>query len=383
MKKSGLTHFLTILLITGFIGCSKESGNKLNPNQREAKMDIQKQIFGKLPDGRDVEIYTLSNRNHMKARFMTYGATLVSLTVPDRRGKREDIILGHDSLQGYLKASPYFGATVGRYANRIAHGQFQLNGQEYQLPTNEGEHHLHGGEKGFDQRLWKAEVTKGQDAVGVRFHYLSQDGEEGYPGNLSCQVTYILTQSNQIKISYWAETDEPTPVNLTHHSYFNLKGHEKGNILDHKLMINASQYTPVGEDLIPTGEICSVRKTPLDFTSPQKIGSRIGQIEGGYDHNYVLNKENNELSLAARVAELQSGRVMEIHTTEPGIQFYSGNFLDGTITGKDGRVYPKHAGFCLEPQHYPDSPNHSNFPSTILRPGEEYQSLSVYKFYTR
>lgn len=346
-------------------------------------MDIQKQTFGKLPDGREIILYTLVNGEGMEAQIMTYGATLVSLKVPDSQGNLEDITLGHYSLQGYLEASPYFGATVGRYANRIAHGKFTLDGVKYQLPTNEREHHLHGGTKGFDKRVWQAKAVHKQKAVGVEFQYLSPDGEQGYPGNLSCTVTYFLTKDNQIKIKYQAETDKSTPLNLTHHSYFNLDGQGKGDILDHILMINAHKYTPVNEDLIPTGEIRSVKETPLDFTSPRKIGSRIDKVEGGYDHNYVLDKSENNLVLAARVEGPDSGRVMELYTTEPGIQFYSGNFLEGTIEGKNSEIYHQHYGFCLEPQHFPDSPHHPDFPSTILRPGEKYHSFSVYKFYTQ
>lgn len=387
MKKTG--DYFTLFFITILMGvlmvCKSQSESKPDLAQKEGKtkMDIQRQTFGKLPDGREIKLYTLTNVKGMEVQLMTYGATLVSLKVPDSNGNLEDITLGHYSPEGYLEASPYFGATVGRYANRIAYGEFTLNGVKYQLPTNEGEHHLHGGNKGFDKKLWSANPVYKENAVGVEFQYLSKDGEQGYPGNLSCTVTYFLTQDNQMKISYQAETDKPTPVNLTHHSYFNLDGQGEGDILDHMLMINAHKYTPVNENLIPTGEIHPVKGTPLDFTSPHRIGSRIDKVKGGYDHNYVLDRSEKKLVLAARVEGPDSGRIMEIYTTEPGIQFYSGNFLDGTITGKNGEVYSQYYGFCLEPQHFPDSPHHPNFPSTILKPGEKYHSLSVYKFYTQ
>jgi aldose 1-epimerase len=314
---------------------------------------------------------------------MTYGATLVSLEVPDREGNFADITLGCDSLEGYLSASPYFGSTVGRYANRISKGKFTLDGVEYTLAQNNGENHLHGGIQGFDKVIWEAEPVRMEEAVGVKFVYLSKDGEEGYPGNLTSTVAYMLTDRDELRISYELETDKATPVNLTHHSYFNLAGQGNRDILDHELMIDADKYTPVDEGLIPTGEIRNVEGTPMDFTTPHTIGERIDQVEGGYDHNFVLRGDGGTLILAARVYEPESRRVMQIRTTEPGIQFYSGNFLDGSITGKAGKVYHKHYGFCLEPQHFPDSPNKPNFPSTILRPGDRYMSLTVFKFTTQ
>jgi len=346
-------------------------------------MTIEKTPFGKLPDGKEIELYTLSNSRGMEAGIMTYGATLVFLKVPDREDNIADIVLGYDSLDGYLEDSPYFGAIVGRYANRIADGLFTLDGKEYKLAANDGENHLHGGIRGFDKVVWNAETVKNPDAAGVKFLYLSPDGEEGYPGNLDCRVTYWLTENNELKLEYHAETSKPTPVNLTHHSYFNLKGQGNGDILGHELMLNADKYTPVNEQLIPTGEIKPVEGTPFDFTHPHAVGEYIQQVPGGYDHNFVLNSGGARLALAARVYEPENGRVMEIHTTEPGIQFYSGNFLDGSITGKSGKVYYQHYGFCLEAQHFPDSPNHPNFPSAILRPGEIYAQTTIHKFSTK
>jgi aldose 1-epimerase len=312
---------------------------------------------------------------------MTYGATLVSLEVPDRTGRPGDIVLGYDTLDGYIKNNPYFGSTVGRYGNRIAKGRFTLDGATYQLATNNGENHLHGGTKGVDKVVWKAESVRGDGEVGVKFSYLSKDGEEGYPGNLNITVVYTLTNDNELKISYEATTDKATPVNLTHHSYFNLAG--EGDVLAHELTINADAYTPVDAGLIPTGEIRPVKDSPFDFTTPHTIGERIAQVEGGYDHNFVLRSGGGKMDVAVQAVEPKSGRVMEISTTEPGLQFYSGNFLDGTITAKGGKAYLKHYGFCLETQHFPDSPNKPNFPSTILRPGAVYKSLTIHKFSAR
>jgi aldose 1-epimerase len=309
---------------------------------------------------------------------MTYGATLVSLEVPDRTGKAGDIVLGYEALEGYLKNSPYFGSIVGRYGNRISKGKFVLDGVTYKLAANNGENHLHGGIKGFDKVVWKAEPLREPGSVAVRFIYLSRDGEEGYPGNLAVAVVYSLSNDNELKISYEATTDKATPVNLTHHSYFNLAG--EGDVTGHELMINADAYTPVDSALIPTGEIRPVKDTPFDFTSPHTVGERIAMVEGGYDHNFVLRSGGETPSLAARVVDPKSGRTMEIRTTEPGLQFYSGNFLDGTIRGKCGRVYSMYSGLCLETQHFPDSPNKPDFPSTILRPGQIYKTLTIHKF---
>jgi aldose 1-epimerase len=346
-------------------------------------MDVFKGGFGTLPDGRRVELYTLVNRNGLKARLIDYGATLVELTAPDRNGRFGDIVLGFDSLEGYLKSSPYFGCIVGRYGNRIAKGRFTLDGVEYKLAVNNGANHLHGGLVGFDKVLWTAEPVSVEGARGVRFSYLSPDGEEGYPGNLRVTVTYLLTDANELTIRYEAETDKATPVNLTHHSYFNLAGQGNGDILGHELTLFAPSYAPVDEGLIPTGLIAAVAGTPFDFMKPETIGARIAQVPGGYDHNFVLGSGGGKLAPAATVYEPAGGRVLDILTTEPGIQFYAGNFLDGTIVGKDGKAYPKHAGFCLETQHFPDSPNRPEFPTTILRPGTKYESLTVHKFSTK
>jgi aldose 1-epimerase len=386
-----MKNVLKIIFLTALAGvaaaasvaCKSQKATSTEQTGGVTKMDIQITSFGRLPDGTEIDLYALTNKNGVKARIMTYGATLVSLETPDRNGKFADIVLGFDSLVGYLGANPYFGSTVGRYANRIAQGQFILDGVTYPLAKNNGENHLHGGIKGFDKVVWTAEPVRQEGAVGIKLGYLSQDGEEGYPGNLSVTVVYTLTEENELRISYRATTDKATPVNLTNHSYFNLAGQGNGDILGHELMLNADSYTPVDEGLIPTGEILPVEGTPMDFRSLRAIGARIAEVKGGYDHNYVLRGGGGKLELAARVDEPASGRVMEIDTTEPGIQFYTGNFLDGTITGKGGKVYKQHYGFCLETQHFPDSPNKPNFPSTILRPGEEFSSLTVYKFSTK
>ncbi|HQH61867.1 MAG TPA: aldose epimerase family protein [Candidatus Saccharicenans sp.] len=331
--------------------------------------------------GQSVRFFQLENDEGLKAILMSYGATLVSLYVPDRQGKIGDVVLGFDSLSGYLGPNPYIGATIGRYANRIAGGRFVLDGREYQLAKNDGPNHLHGGIRGFDKVVWQAEPFTQPSGVGVRFSYLSPDGEEGYPGNLSCQVTYLLANDCQLEISYQATTDRPTHLNLTNHSYFNLSAGTKDNILDHELQILASAFTPVDETLIPTGEIKPVAGTPFDFRQPVRIGKRIDQVPGGYDHNFVLDNKG-ELAVVARVFEPDSGRKLELLTTEPGLQFYSGNFLDGTIRGKAGKTYGPRSAFCLESQHFPDSPNQPHFPSTILRPGEVFRSRTIFRFST-
>lgn len=354
-----------------------------------AKMGIEKQPFGKTEDGTAVDLYTLTNINGVEAKITNYGGTVVSLKVPDRNGKLGDIVLGYDNLEGYLKNNPYFGSIIGRYGNRIAKGKFTLNGVEYTLAQNNGENHLHGGIKGFDKVVWNAREVLGENKVGLELTYLSKDGEEGYPGNLSVTVTYTLNNNNELKIDYAATTDKDTVVNLTHHSYFNLAGAGEGDILDHELMINADKFTPVDSGLIPTGELRSVKGTPMDFTQPIAIGARINQrdeqltLGNGYDHNWVLNITEGYLTLVARVYEPKTGRVMEVFTTEPGMQFYTGNFLDGSITGKDGKVYHQRYGFCLETQHFPDSPNKPEFPSTVLKPGEKYMTTTIYKFSTK
>jgi aldose 1-epimerase len=378
--KSGFIGTVAAITAVSIITLSfqTESGK----HQDEGKMEISKTAFGKTPDGEQVDLYTLTNTSGLRARIMTYGAIVVSLETPDRDGYLADITLGYENLQGYIENNPYFGAIVGRYGNRIAKGRFALDGVSYQLATNNGENHLHGGLKGFDKVVWRAEPIEEKDAVGLRLIYVSRDGEEGYPGTLTCEVVYLLTSADEFKVSYKATTDKATVLNLTHHSYFNLSGCAR-DILGHELTLNAGRYTPVDEGLIPTGELAPVAGTPFDFNSPKPIGLDINQAPGGYDHNFVLNKESDEMTLAARVCEPQSGRVMEIYTTEPGLQFYSGNFLDSSITGKAGKVYHKHYGFCLETQHFPDSPNRPNFPSVVLRPGETYRHETVHKFYAK
>jgi aldose 1-epimerase len=339
--------------------------------------------FGKTPDGTQVELYTLTNENGMVARIMTYGAIVTELLAPDRNGKLDDVVLGFDNLKDYLKGHPFFGAIAGRVANRIARGRFTLDGKEYKVATNNGPNHLHGGIKGFDKVVWKAVDVHEAAGPAVRFTYRSPDGEEGYPGNLDAAITYTLTNKNELKIDYTATTDKATPVNLTNHSYFNLEGTTANTMLGQEMMIAADKYTPVDDTLIPTGEIKPVKGTPLDFTTPTPIGARIAQMKGnpgGYDHNFVLRGAGKSLALAARVYEPKTGRVMEMYTTEPGVQFYTGNFLDGTLKGKGGVVYQKHHGFCLEAQHFPDAVNHANFPSIILRPGQTYTQTTVYKF---
>jgi len=350
----------------------------------EVKMSVEKTPYGKLPDGRQADLFTLTNSAGMKARLTNYGAITISLEVPDRDGKTADVTLGYDTLEGWLGSTSYFGATVGRYANRIAKGKFTLDGKTYTLATNNDENHLHGGIKGFDKCLWDAETVETDGAVGVRFTYLSKDGEEGYPGNLKVTALYTLTDSGEFKAQFSATTDKTTVVNLAHHTYWNLGGAAAGDILGHELMLTADKYTPVDAGLIPTGELKDVKGTPMDFTAPTAIGVRIAQVEGGYDHNFVLrNQDSTKVVLAARVVEPKSGRVMEIRTDQPGIQFYSGNFLDGTVTGKAGVVYKKHQGFCLETQHYPDSPNQPAFPTVVLKPGETYKHIMIHKFSTK
>jgi aldose 1-epimerase len=344
---------------------------------------IQRAPFGTLPGGEPVEVFTLTNANGIELKAIGYGGIITSLKVPDRAGKLDDIVLGFDRLDDYLKEHPFFGAIIGRYGNRIAKGQFTLDGQTYKLATNNGPNHLHGGTKGFDKVPWKVEPA-GKNAL--TFSRVSADGEEGYPGNLRVQVTYTLTDKNELQVDYLATTDKATPVNLTQHSYFNLAGQASGDILGHQLMLNADRYTPVDETLIPTGKLAPVAGTPFDFTKPTAIGARINNADPqlkngqGYDHNWVLNRKGAGLQLAAQVIEPKTGRTMEISTTEPGIQFYSGNFLDGKLTGKGGAVYKHRTGFCLETQHFPDSPNQPSFPSTILKPGQEYRSRTVFTF---
>jgi aldose 1-epimerase len=348
---------------------------------------VKKSAFGKLADGRQAELYVLTNKNGVEATITNFGAALVSMKVPDREGKLADVVLGYDTLEGYVNDEPYFGATIGRYGNRIAKGKFTLDGKTYTLATNNGENHLHGGIKGFNKVLWEAKEVAGKDGQAVQFAYLSKDGEEGYPGNLNVQVVYTLTDANELRIDYTAMTDKDTVVNLTNHSYFNLAGQGMGDILGHELMIDADRFTPVDAGLIPTGELRPVQGTPFDFRKPTAIGARINQpdeqlkIGRGYDHNWVLSSGGKGApALAARAYEPKSGRVLEVWTTEPGVQFYSGNFLDGSVKGKGGQPYQHRYGFCLETQHFPDSPNQPKFPSTVLKPGATLRSTTLFKF---
>ncbi len=348
-------------------------------------MQVRKDPFGRLPDGTPIDLYTLTNKAGLEARIMTYGAILVSLKVPDKAGVLADVNLGFDSLEGYLGTHPYFGAIIGRYGNRIAKARFTLDGVEYRLAANDKANTLHGGIKGFDKAVWTAEPADPGRGPGLKLTYVSKDMEEGFPGNLAVTVVYTLTEANELEIRYEAATDKPTVLNLTNHAYWNLKGQGNGDILGHVLRLEADKITAVDSaaNLIPTGEIAPVAGTPFDFTAPHAIGERIAQVEGGYDHNFVLRSGGGTLALAAHVEEPASGRVMEVWTDQPAIQLYTGNFLDGSVVGKGGLAYPKHAAFCLETQHYPDAPNQANFPSTVLRPGEVYRTVSVYRFSTK
>lgn len=349
-----------------------------------SELRVQQAPFGYMPDGAPVSLYTLTNAKGMAVKLTNLGGIITQTSVPDKNGVMADVVLGFDELEPYLTKSPYFGALIGRYANRIAKGKFSIDGHHYQLATNNGENALHGGLMGFSRKLWQAESFATTSSVGVKLHLISEDGDQGYPGNLDVSVTYTLTNDNEIQVSFKAKTDKATPVNFTQHNYFNLAG--KGNILEHNMMINADHITPIDSSLIPTGELATVEGTPFDFRKPHTIGERINHTNqqlsfgNGYDHNFVLRqKMPNEYVLAAKVVEPNSGRVLEVFTDQPGIQFYTGNFLDGTLTGK-GQTYQVRSGFCLEPQHFPDSPNHSNFPDTILKPGEEYSMKMSYKF---
>ena len=361
---------------TGFVGCasmSKPTGT------------ISQAPFGKTADGTPVEMYTLRNYNGMETRIMTYGGIVVSLKVPDKNGKYGDVVLGYDNLDDYLKNNPFFGALVGRYGNRIANGKFALDGKEYTLALNNAPNNLHGGPVGFDKRVWKvARADVGPDGPRLELTYLSEDGDQGFPGNLKVTATYTLTDDNGLRLDYTATTDKDTVCNLTQHSYFNLTG--KGDVLNHQVFINADKFTPVDNTLIPTGKLKPVAGTPFDFRTATAVGVRIDandeQIKfgHGYDHNWVIDKPPGKLGLVARVTDPITGRAMEVWSTEPGVQFYTGNFLDGSITGKGGLVYQRRSGFCFEPQHYPDSPNHPKFPSAELKPGQTYQNTIIYKF---
>lgn len=372
--KSKLPQTLAALFAIGIVGCS---------SQKEAAVTTEKTVkasWGKTPEGESVDLYTLSNAKGCEARISTYGGVVVSLRVPDRSGAMADVVAGLDRFEDYLKPPPYFGAIIGRYGNRIGNARFSLDGREYTLAKNDGRNHLHGGLRGFDKRLWTAKPLSPQS---LELTWLSKDGEEGYPGNLAATVTYTLTDANELKIEYSATTDKDTVVNLTNHSYFNLAG--EGDILGHEVVIYADRFTPVDEGLIPTGELKDVAGTPFDFRTAKTIGERIEQKDEqlifghGYDHNWVLNRSGSSLEPAAKVTDRKSGRVMEVLTTEPGLQFYTGNFLDGTLHGK-GRAYTRRSAFCMETQHFPDSPNKPTFPSTVLKAGGRYQTTTVYRF---
>ncbi len=348
--------------------------------------EISRKTWGSLPSGEQIEFYTFRNSSGIEAAITNYGGRLVTLKLPDRNGMFEDVVLGFDSLDGYIGKNPYFGALVGRYANRIANGEFSLDGHTYELARNNGPNALHGGVRGFDKVVWTgAEIPSGNGQT-LELKYLSKDGEEGYPGDLSVTVTYALNDQNELKIEYEATTDKSTVLNLTNHSYFDLAGQSSGNILQHRVQINADKFTPVNSNLIPTGELRSVEGTPFDFRNATPIGFRIDdqdeqlQYGEGYDHNFVLNGSGGALSVAARVMEPRSGRVLEVLTTQPGVQFYTGNHLDGSAKGKGGTVYGFRYGFCLETQHFPDSPNQPNFPSTELKPGQRYRGTTIFRF---
>jgi aldose 1-epimerase len=347
-------------------------------------------VIGAFQRARGNGVIVVGQDSHgMEAKIITFGGIIVSLKVPDRNGKLDDVVLGFDSPGDYVKNHDYFGALIGRYGNRIAKGKFTLDGKEYQLATNNGPNHLHGGKSGFDQKVWEADEAESEPGRALVLKYVSKDDEEGYPGTLSVKVRYSVTDSNELKIEYSAVTDEPTIVNLTQHSYFNLAGQGNGDILGHELSIVAEQFTPVDSTLIPTGELRPVEGTPMDFRIPVAIGARINQKDqqmvfgGGYDHNWVLTKKDSSIALVASLHEPTTGRVMNVLTTEPGLQFYSGNFLNGSAIGKGGKVYNYRNGLCLETQHFPDSPNKPQFPSTVLRPGETYLTATVYRFLAR
>ena len=375
-SKNNLIFLFVLILLFQFMfnGCSKK-GDKF--------VSIKNENFKTVIDGKATHLYTLKNSNNMIVKVTNYGGKLVQILVPDKNGNLGDVVLGYETIDGFITGSPSMGALIGRYANRIAKGQFVLNGKTYKLATNNGPSHLHGGVKGFRFKVWDAKQINDRT---LELSYLSVDGEEGYPGNLMVKVTYSLTENNELKIDYYAVTDKPTVLNLTNHAFFNLAGEGSGSILDHELLINADRFTPTDENSIPTGDLKDVKNTPMDFTSTTKIGARINQnyeqlkFGGGYDHNYVLNQTDEPLTFAARVYEPITGRVMEVFTTEPGLQFYTGNSLNENDIGKAGKVYDSRTAFCLETQHFPDSPNHANFPTTVLNPGEEFKSITIYKF---
>jgi aldose 1-epimerase len=373
MKRINRILFFAILSIF-FINCNNSSENN---TMKTAKNLVTKKEWGEV-DGKKVYLFSLENKNGTIVTISNYGGTVTSFVTKDKNGNASSIVVGFDSLQSYLQQPPYFGALIGRYGNRVGNAKFTLDGVTYKLAANNGKNHLHGGLKGFDKVVWDARVPN--DSVpSLTLKYLSKDGEEGYPGNLNVTVQYTLTNDDGLEIEYNAETDKATPVNLTNHSYFNLTGDVSNTILNHSLMIDADHYTPVDSTLVPTGEIKSVKGTPFDFTTAKKIGRDIDSVKGGYDHNWVLNKKDTSLQKVAELSDSVSGRTLEVYTTQPGLQFYTGNFLDGKFINRDGKPLNLHTALCLETQHFPDSPNKPNFPSTILRPGEKYHEVTIYK----
>ena len=363
---------------------------KTSSKPQTTKSAVEKRSFGKTPEGAAIDLYVLKNKNGVEVEVITFGATLVSLKAPDRSGNMADVVLGYKDLDGYVNDKAYLGATVGRYANRIANGRFTLDGKAYELPRNDGPNTLHGGVKGFNKRIWTAHEVSSPNGQAVRFSYLSKDGKEGFPGNLKAKVTYSLNNDNTLRIEYSTTTNKTTVMNLTNHAYFNLAGEGSGDILSHELTLHADRFTPVSSTLIPTGELRAVKGTPFDFTTATAIGARIEQDDEqlkfgkGYDHNWVLKRTKVAAPvLAAEAHEPKSGRLLQVSTTEPGIQVYTGNFLDGSIQGKSGAAYNRRSAFCLETQHYPDSPNHPDFPSTVLKPGQRFHSVTIYKFSAR
>lgn len=385
MTRSFLLCFAVIFL---FSAAACQTDRKAQPSMTP-ETTMTKTIFGTLPDGREVPQYTLTNQSGVSVRIISYGATVTSLRVPDRNGNIEDVVLGYDSVQGYIDGTAYFGAIVGRYGNRIAKGKFQLDGKEYQLTVNDGENHLHGGKIGFNKVLWDAKVLKDTGEPSLQLQYVSPDGEEGYPGTVTLKVTYTLTEKNGLRIEYEGTTDKPTILNPTQHSYFNLTGSFTDTILGHRLMIDADSITPVDKGLIPTGELMSVAGTPMDFRTGTEIGARINDrneqlaFGRGYDHNWVLNNYDGKVRKVAELYEPRSGRLLTVFTDQPGLQFYSGNFLDGTAVGKNGIAYQHRTGLCLEAQAFPDTPNKPQFPQVTLRPGQTYHQTTIYQFSTR
>ncbi|HMO60882.1 MAG TPA: aldose epimerase family protein [Ferruginibacter sp.] len=365
------------MAVTVLFACNNNAELQQVNEKQTQKKAIASEQWGEA-DGKAVYLYTLTNANGVQVKITNYGGIVTSWIIPDKNSKPGNIVLGFDSLSNYLAQPPYFGAIIGRYGNRIAKGKFAIEGNSYTLAANNGVNHLHGGNKGFDKVVWEAAPAVDSTAT-LTLHYLSKDGEEGYPGNLDVTVVYTLTNSNELLIEYTAQTDKPTIVNLTNHSYFNLTGDISNTILNHTLQINADKYTPVDKGLIPTGELKGVQNTPFDFLQPHTIGERIAKVDGGYDHNFVLSRASKDMELVAALSDSLSGRKLEVYTTEPGLQFYSGNFLDGTIKTSNGKSINKYAGLCLETQHFPDSPNQPAFPSTVLKPGEKYHTVTKYK----